>query len=170
MSYPLDELLAGVAEEIFEELAFMLIMFEDEAVGIEGEARTASVAFAGAFQGRLVVSVSEQMLGELARNMLGLDEQADPSLDRQQDALKELANVICGNLLPGIAGSEAEFDVGSPSLEVSEFPGEVPSGQQQVAQAQLLFDSGEAKLVLFLDNAAVSNNAVLSSGSSQVSE
>jgi len=34
----------------------------------------------------------------------------------QFDALREVANVICGNMLPGVAGSDEAFQISPPEL------------------------------------------------------
>ncbi len=161
MNNKLDEVLRSVAEKALESLAFILPMGEeyqpDEAQRPteDDSALVASVCFSGPFGGTLFVAFPSCMLPELAENMLGLDfEAATPSTDHQQDALKELANVICGNLLPEIAGAKAEFDVGAPDLLTQ---GTIPQSYRQrppSAGAQLCLDSGTAVLGLFTDGPA----------------
>lgn len=108
-------LLSGVIVETFEKMAFFFATsqagsFPAEAEGLE----TVEVGFAGAFSGRLQLGLSASLLAELAGNMLGVENGAALSLEEQYDALRELANVVCGNLLPVIGGREAEFAIGSP--------------------------------------------------------
>ena len=63
------------------------------------------------------MAVTQQTAQELTENMLGLDEgEAEISSDDQADALKETINVICGNLLPAIAGKDAVFDIQPPEI------------------------------------------------------
>jgi len=152
MSDALDKLLVRVAEEVFEGVAFMIRLPEDEAPEVGTEIRVASVSFEGAFQGRLVSSVCDQMLSTLATNMLGLEDGPDPTPAEENDALKELTNVACGHLLSAIAGPQADFRVGAPELSGSDFPGRPAPGQNQVAQARIILDSGQAKLALFADD------------------
>ena len=71
-----------------------------------------SVAFRGPLSGRLVLRASSAILLELVTNMLGSDEAHDCSM--QHDALGELANVICGNLLPQVAGLNTVFVLSAP--------------------------------------------------------
>ncbi len=80
----------------------------------------ASVSFAGPFSGNLIMVVSGQILPELTGNMLGVDDNAETTLEQRHDALKELINVICGNLLPTIAGKHSIFNVNAPVI----LPGE----------------------------------------------
>ncbi len=158
MNNKLDEILRRVAEKTLESLAFMLPMDEeyqpDEAQRPteDDSALVASVCFSGPFGGTLFVAFPSCMLSELAENMLGLDfEAAAPTTDQQRDALKELGNVICGNLLPEIAGAEAEFDVGAPELLTQ---GTIPQSYRQrplSAGARFWLDSGSVLLGLFTD-------------------
>ena len=71
--------------------------------------------FVGPYFGALRLRMDEEMVCSLAANMLGLDDEI-PSLVQQLDAFKELVNVVCGNVLPKIAGLEPVFDVHAPML------------------------------------------------------
>ena len=97
--------------------------------------------------------VSTSIVPELASNMLGLDMADGPaSPGQQEDALKELMNVICGNLLPEIAGCEAIFNVGAPEISGKSSLPETYGHHDLVAGASLNLDAGEAKLVLFVSS------------------
>jgi CheY-specific phosphatase CheX len=106
--------------QTFEELA---LLFPDATL-TERQARaplaaTAIVEFTGPMRGRLALRVSAEVLPAAAANMLGEDEGRQSPL--QRDAVGELANVICGNVLPAIAGAEAVFLLSAPRVE----PGDV---------------------------------------------
>ncbi|MEP6764152.1 MAG: chemotaxis protein CheX [Gemmatimonadaceae bacterium] len=108
-----------------------------------------SVAFRGPVSGRLVLRASACVLPELAANMLGADQEHDQSL--QQDALGELANVICGNFLPQVAGASAVFVLSAPQWQ-----GEVANNNDNCSvKARAALGVGEgravAELVLFGD-------------------
>ena len=151
MNNRLNDILSSVAEEVFESLAFVLPAFEeDESAPPEGAARTAaSIAFAGPFEGTLVLSVSSEMLPAISANMLGLDIADAPPADQQHDAFKELLNVICGNLLPKVAGEEAIFNVRAAELlPDSAIPATV-ADQPPLAAARLDLEEGLAELALF---------------------
>jgi CheY-specific phosphatase CheX len=143
-----DPILNEVVCRTFEDLAFMFPMGEDEAANDPGaETVSASVAFAGPFEGRTVVVVDRAMLSPLAANMLGLDPGADPTPAQQDDALKELANVICGNLLPKVAGEEAVFHVLAPALSAGNAiaaAADAPAGVTQVT-----LDTGTTRVALY---------------------
>jgi hypothetical protein len=156
MTRPFDETLASVAERMFEGLAFMLPMPEADADGTPVPSPIAvRVAFDGPFAGTLVLVASEAMLPALARNMLGFDEGAEPPREKQMDALKELINVICGNLLPAIAGPAAVFDVRAPEVIGPDAALGPDGGPPLAATVRLTLDEGKAELSLYMDDSLV---------------
>ncbi len=84
---------------------------DDEAIGEPEEPVDAEVAFEGAADGRLLLHTSLEAAMEMSCNALGHDE-----ADAQQglDALQELANQCCGQLLTTLAGKEPTFLLGLP--------------------------------------------------------
>jgi CheY-specific phosphatase CheX len=136
-----NEVLHQAAVTAFEELAFVFPMPELEPP--PAGARTAAVVdFDGHRAGQLVLSVSDELLPVIAANMLG---DADPSRDEQLDALKEVANVICGNVLPSIEGPRALFRLHAPRLAEG-----AADGGEPAARADVLLFEGSATVRLFL--------------------
>lgn len=156
----LNQILTSVSAETLEKLAFVFA-FADEPPSLTGNDNVhiladpnnylVRVVFRGPFSGSLAMDITPEDLKEVAANMLGLD-LGDPISDAdQQDALKEVANVVCGNLLPVLAGKEAVFDIESPvvSRNVASDPdtgNSVPS-----AAARLNLEAGNCNLCLFVD-------------------
>jgi len=109
----LHSALASATASTFEELALLLASPDADA-----DQRAAPLAagvrldFTGPFAGCVVVRTTADVLAAAAANMLGADGPPPESLRR--DALGELANVICGNLLPVVAGGRAVFDLHAP--------------------------------------------------------
>jgi hypothetical protein len=146
-----EAILASVAEKTLAELAFIFSMPDEEAVRHVSPALVgATVKFVGPFSGTLAVAVSANMLSAIASNMLGLgDGDRAPSPDQQRDALRELASVVCGNLLPAMAGTEVEFKVEAPGIAD---PKAIEGTDQArpVARTRLTLDEGRAELALFI--------------------
>jgi CheY-specific phosphatase CheX len=162
MNSDLDGALRQVAEEALETTAFMFVM-EEEPGGLppQAEAAVAAVPFDGPVCGTLVLAAAAEMLPELAGNMLGLaEDDAPPSSEQQHDAFKELANVICGNLLPRMAGREAVFDVEAPRLVEQEERDAVTRSREPAAQLHIDLDCGWANLALYLCQAAADDETV----------
>ena len=114
-------------------------------------ARGVRVAFAGPFAGALALRVSEDVATALAANMLGVD--AVDAGDRLvHDALGEVANVICGNLLPELAGRMAVFHLGAPE-PVPAAPGPTSGPDRPSLAITLGVDAGRAEVALHVDPA-----------------
>jgi CheY-specific phosphatase CheX len=113
----------SAALRVFETATFMNVMpcdLEAPAPATEPEV-SATVAFHGAQAGSLTVQVPHSILGPLAANMLGELEDCDIE-EKGQDALKEIANMICGNFLTMWVGDEEIFELSPPEIHVSPDP------------------------------------------------
>jgi CheY-specific phosphatase CheX len=150
MSNELIEVLHRVAEDTFEQLAYLFPVPEglDESA-CDPESTAVRVHFSGPFEGELIMTLSSVLLPELARNMMGLDDAEPVEMDLQHDALRELINVICGNLLPEFAGLKAVFDLSPPELLTQGAPEELLAGRSPQARARLGLDEGAVELILF---------------------
>jgi len=151
MTKSLETDLYEAAVLTFEGLAFAVasaVVSEEEA---EAQLEAAvQVSFGGSLAGRLVLGVGGGILRHLTENMLG-DEHA--VTDRLQgDALGELANVICGNVLEMIGGKETRFHLDSPrpvSLGELTPPPNLPAASLRVG-----LEGGRADLLLVLERSA----------------
>lgn len=147
MNSNLEKELYRAAARTFEDLSFMLPMPQDDDQQQEASFDiVASVAFDGPISGGLMVGVPRDLLPVLAANMLGED--AAVSEVQQLDALAEVANVTCGNLLPAIAGDAAVFDFEAPQVFESTL---LAKSRPPTAQVSVVLDEGWAKLMLFID-------------------
>jgi CheY-specific phosphatase CheX len=90
----------------------------------------ATMEFHGPCQGRMIIRVSSAVLPTLAMNMLG-DFDGDPaSREKAMDALKEVLNMICGNVLTAWCGAEAVFDLSPPeTMELDCTPAAAPQAR-----------------------------------------
>lgn len=105
------------------------------------------VSFQGPHCGRLMVTVCGGLLPGIVLNMLGDDE--EPSQEQLEDALKEIANVICGNMLPSLDGPGAEYRIESPQV-IDGLPDKHGAETSLVAKTQVGLDEGRAEIALFL--------------------
>ncbi len=152
-----NDTLAHVAEETFGELAFMLVMPEDELADNApvSWAHIACVDFTGPFSGKLFVAITGDMMEVLAANMLGLEPGEEPPEGvKIEDALKELLNVLCGNLLPIVTDDQVVFNIGGPEMfDGSAMPESIPQNIL-VGKKQMALDSGMTCLMFFVDETA----------------
>ena len=142
MSKKLETELYKAATLTFEELSFLLPTPEIDEQQLNAPVEAAvSVDFEGPFSGKLLVKVYGGLLPIIAANMLG--EEEVPSSSPQYDALGEIANVICGHMLPGIAGSKDIFHVSPPKMAES-------MDSAPMVEVQVGLGAGRADLLLFV--------------------
>lgn len=109
-----------------------------------------ALTFKGSLSGKLVVMVSAELLSLLPSNMLAMD---GPVAKRDQfDALREVANVVCGNMLPGVTGSDEAFVI-SPPEAVGIGDALTPTAPKPTAEVHIGIDRGRADLLLYIDKA-----------------
>jgi len=150
METKLQRALYQAAVRIFEEICFMFEApeLEEEFKDAQVEA-AASVEFSGPIEGRLLIKARAGLLSGIAANMLG---EENPSKKQQQDALGEIANIICGNILPAIHGSKKVFEVTSPQIVKTE---NLLSKEAPTATASVILDQGRADLMLYVHETVV---------------
>jgi hypothetical protein len=146
MTTPIDAILSEVAVATLERLAFIFASPASAAAWPPPEELLAArLEFSGPFGGEMRIAMSHAAVEELAANMLGLSDGEAPGEAARADALKELLNVICGNLLPAIAGEAAEFNLASPCLAP---PAPPPPGEPAAVWIRLALDNGVCLLGL----------------------
>ena len=151
MNDQVKKILSDVAVKTLEDLAFIFSFPEEEGDDIPVDSSVAvSISFSGPFSGTLVIRISNQVLPELTANMLGVEEE-ETTIDQKNDALKETINVICGNLLPAIAGKDAVFNINTPCI-ISDGESEIEEdGAKTDYVARLSIDDDQCDLFLFID-------------------
>ena len=146
MNQNLETALWQAAAQTFEEFTFLFPSPQHEQCDKQPYA-AAVIQFHGLFEGTLEITATADLLPVLASNMLGTDE--TPAANIQRDALGEIANVICGNFLPEVAGKQAVFHIEAPQViagaELVSHTG-LPA-----AHLNLTFDEGQSEIRLFLN-------------------
>lgn len=149
MKVNLERVLYKAAAMTFDELGFMFVTPEED---LDTSARfqaAADIEFSGPFCGTLSVMVWGDLLETLTSNMLGDDE--TPSKYQQLDALGEVANVICGNVLPNIGNPRDVFRLAPPKLiESKESYG--CESDHRTAQVRLPLGTGGADVSISINN------------------
>lgn len=147
MSSQMEKFLYQAAASIFEELGFV---FADCDLNKRQKSAlfeaSAGVVFQGSMCGKVVVQLYGGLLPTLASNMLG--ETRAPGKTLQRDAFKEIVNVICGNLLPNLAGKKAVFNLRPPRFYES---AETIEQNSATAKVQIGLAQGRAEVSLFVD-------------------
>lgn len=113
------EILIDVFCKVLEQVAFA---FGEEAekqdlpTGGSSKYLNCSIDFSGPFSGTIQITFPSEFCEELAANTLGT-EQEQITTEMAEDALKEIANVTCGQWLTTIAGEEPIFDLFVPRVK-----------------------------------------------------
>lgn len=144
-------ILTEAAERAFEDLGFLmpdLASGEGAPARAGGEAsaeprRGMMVRFRGPVDGALVVWGDAALLEALAGNMVGTER--TPPLALQLDALGEMANVICGNVLPVAGDRAAVFRLDTPVPA----PPTLPGPEERVrGEVRIHLDAGVVDILL----------------------
>ncbi|HSW47302.1 MAG TPA: chemotaxis protein CheX [Phycisphaerae bacterium] len=140
--------LAAVAKNVLEMMAFTFEKPGDYP-GPCADAVRARVGFRGPCEGWVEVTTSRAVIGGLAANMLGQDDGEPPGEQQQLDALGELANIICGNLVQEFGGPAAVFNLTAPQMQAGP-PPSVEAALETVTRVKIPLEEGwlEATLVV----------------------
>jgi hypothetical protein len=156
MNEKLDQIITQISIDTLEKLAFMFAFPEDDGEEANGTGDAnghvhACVAFSGPFDGTLAIEMTLPELSELTVNMLGLDTDSEVTAEQRHDALKETLNVICGNMLPAIAGKQAVFNIEIPRIREPNESLAADSEQQPCSVVRLNLEVGLCCLYLYVD-------------------
>lgn len=132
--------LGRAVRDVFENLCFMLPTPTNGSIPPDPGSLSRvilAVDFTGAGRGSLHLTLPDSMISSVASSMLGEDGPLE--LSEQYDAVCELANIVCGNVLPLIAGERAVFDLSSPRVIATM---DTDLGDIFDASARVLLDEG----------------------------
>lgn len=153
----LQEFMKEAAYSTFEITCYMFPVEESELedMGIdtcvnESDMVTSVVTFRGAAEGAMFISANEDLYHALAVNMLG--ENSAESEERDA-ALCEIANIVCGNIVPFFAHDDEICKIHPPEISGT---GQEKRFQQEGFQNEKLrvfLDEGIADILLFFKKA-----------------
>jgi CheY-specific phosphatase CheX len=113
MPESLESVLLTATQTTLETTAFMFADLDaPEEVAAEPTV-VATVRFTGAHAGAVSIDFPVRLMPQLAANVLG--EEETPSDDMQRDAVGELANIVCGTVLPAL-DEKGKYALGAPAL------------------------------------------------------
>jgi CheY-specific phosphatase CheX len=150
MNRKLEAGLYKAAVRTFEDLSLQLPnpVLNDEQH--EATLRAAvGISFEGAIRGWLILRMCGEVLPDLTASMLGEDR--EPSETEQQDALGEVANVICGNLLPDLVGARKICHIAAPLTLDADVQKSVRDMPEPAAAVEIGLNQGRAEVMLYID-------------------
>lgn len=115
-----EEKQAQIRASFLDTIERMAFMFGEAAdspeIPPESDILHCAMTFKGQRNGGVAIAMPAELCAELASNLLGADpgEVEDPA--QNEDALKELLNVVCGQLLTALEGDVADFRLSIPAI------------------------------------------------------
>jgi len=109
--------LTKVVSDVLSDAAFLFVEPAEEGGAAPGSMpESIWLSFEGPFRGVLRLTAPKAFGSMLAMNMLGADEDTEDIESKADDALKELVNIVGGNLVTELAGSEPVFEMSVPEF------------------------------------------------------
>ncbi len=116
-----EKALGEVSVTALEDWAMMLVESADDISDIfnakDNEVYIARMIFKGPIEGTIEAVCSKDFAIMLCKNLLGLEEEAQPSEEECLDSLREMTNVLTGNFVTAAFGSDLVFDLILPEAE-----------------------------------------------------
>jgi CheY-specific phosphatase CheX len=150
MKKQIEKVLKEATVSTFEDICFIYQVPElkDIQKNMALEA-AAEVKYLGDYTGKLVIETRGGLFSAIAANMLSNDL---PTSRQKKDALGEIANIICGNIVPSLGRSERGYKIQSPrSLSKDELLKEERQ-DKPLAEVTLNLNQGRADIKFFVDN------------------
>lgn len=117
MNSVLEDKLSQTMAKTLEDLTFCFATPEPwQPPILDDEQIALGVHFGGHWEGYLGFICPVSAGRAMTVNMLGLDDDETVAQTQIHDALKEVLNIICGNILPVLAGTDAVFDISAPQV------------------------------------------------------
>ncbi|MFA5322872.1 MAG: chemotaxis protein CheX [Smithella sp.] len=133
----------------FEDVCFMYQVPELKNIqkNLKPEASSA-VRYRGDYAGTLLIETSGNLFSAIAANILSTE---DPDSRQKRDALGEIANIICGNVVTSLGRGKLGYKIESPkSLSKKELLKKT-GHEKPVAEITLNFNEGRADIKFFID-------------------
>lgn len=126
--------LTEILSDVLADLAFMMIDDEPVAAPLDDELLETVIAYRGPEEGSLLLHCGREFSVALAANLLGLNPDDPDAGQRSQDAVAEFMNIICGQAVTRLYGTEATFDLTIPKVSTCAcFPGPENENDADVA-------------------------------------
>jgi CheY-specific phosphatase CheX len=156
MRESLESILVGATQRALETTAFLFAepgapdatdgdASTADAAGCDRASVAATVTFTGSHNGALCIEFPVRLLPVLAANVLGEEDAPDEAT--QHDALGELANIVCGNVLPEL-NPDGKYSLGPPA--VGAVAAVVPGDAARVASGDMQVEGGKVATSLWL--------------------
>lgn len=129
--------LATVFSEVLQNLAFMFTDDDDAEVSPKDVWLETEISYAGPARGTLRFHCNRDFTILLAANLLGIGPESVDTSTKANDAAKEFMNILCGQLITALHGTEDVFDLTIPRIRgLAEMPDFTASDDLQSGNVQ----------------------------------
>ena len=121
MNQNAKDVLKTAMSNVIEKFAFMFAEPDNAKVipKVNGEILYAEITFSGPRKGVIKVLASQGFCMELAANILGIEKNETTS-QAAEDALKELINIVCGEVVAVLEGNKAVVNLSVPVIYMTD--------------------------------------------------
>jgi len=151
MKTRIENALKEATIKTFEDVCFMYLVPElkDAQKNTVLEA-AAEVKYKGDYTGSLIIETRGGLFSAIATNMLSNE---IPSSQQKKDALGEIGNIICGNVVPSLGRQSGRgYKIESPSFLHKDELLKREGQAKPLAEISLNFNQGRADIKFFVDS------------------
>lgn len=116
MNESYEQAVLDAACHVFETSAFLTVLPHEVGPDLPQPDSCATMTFKGPVEGRVSMRVAAEVLDTIVDNLLEMQSDPDEQARRRNDVLKEMLNMLCGNLLTLHYGSNPVFDLSPPEV------------------------------------------------------
>ncbi|MCE5211797.1 MAG: chemotaxis protein CheX [Deltaproteobacteria bacterium] len=153
MKTKIKKALEAASVNTFEDVCFMYQVPElkNSHKNLKLEAASA-VRYRGDYTGMLLIETRGNLFSAIASNILSTE---SPGLRQKKDALGEIANIICGNVVTSLGRGKLGYKIESPKALNKDDLLKKTGHEKPVAEITLNFNEGRADIKFFIDGYSV---------------
>jgi CheY-specific phosphatase CheX len=141
--------LTSVISEVIENLAMMVVEPPESTADFHPQLH-GWIEFTGPVTGKLSIRCTESLAQAVAANLLGTENMDLRTQANAWDALAELLNVICGNLITELIDSDRPFTLSVPQINIIQ-PHISNDNSTETEYSEPLMDDKSQTAILLLD-------------------
>lgn len=147
MNTKIEKALENASVSTFEDICFMYQVPElkDKQKNLKPEA-VSEVKYRGDYNGRLVIETRGGLFTAIAANMLSSE---NPTAQQKKDALGEVGNIICGNVVTSLGRVKQGYKIESPRFLKKDESLANKKQEKPLAKITLNFNEGRADIKFF---------------------
>jgi CheY-specific phosphatase CheX len=108
--------LAEITINMLERTAMVLAEPGEPGEVVPESTHFARIRYRGPSQGTIILAATDGFLRELAASLLGVEATEVNVEVHGNDALKEMANIVCGSIILKMSGENCQYSLGLPEL------------------------------------------------------